>query len=71
MTERWCAQGNHFVRLEQFRVSGTGRPVRDCRMCEAARAKALSGREILNHLRTDGVDIDAIHRNPRFARKAA
>lgn len=71
MTERWCAQGNHFTKLERFRRMSNGRPVRDCRTCEAAREKALSGREILNHLRTDGVDIDAIHRNPRFARKAA
>lgn len=67
MSERWCGLGNHFMPLVRFRKSGTGRPARDCLACE----KAREGREALNRMRVDGVDIDAIHRNPRFAKKAA
>lgn len=71
MSERWCGQGNHFTKLERFKRKSNGRPGRDCMGCEAKRRESAAGLAKVIATVVDGVDIDAIHRNPRFARKAA
>lgn len=71
---RFCPTGNHFRDRRFFRVRKGGTVVRDCIDCEAARKAGrkctTTGKIMLaDHSDFPGVDIDAIHRNPRWTER--
>lgn len=61
--ERWCPNGQHWVRREQFDARPDGVLRRDCRSCRAAaRAASVEARKLGSRWRElPGVNIDALH----------